>query len=251
MKEKLILCFPWAERTIIFSKELEERYFPPGTPSNEKFELAVYPNVFCITVPDTPQNRSAISVIAHKYGIAPSQLLTKFDEYMELFYQGKISDMRNKICQDVFNYVEKHFGLKNPENIIQVFCNERIWKELGEKWGKKFFLDTTMATVAHNYTFDPLTGAVYPKDGYHLILLNAQAFDKLSAQDKVFNHILTLFHELVHISGVKDDVKVYMLELKFSKAFLGIHHSKEDVRKKYREVKEFLAGSTLKKARRR
>jgi hypothetical protein len=237
--KKLSLRFPWSPRTMNFIRELEERFFPPGTSLNKNFQLNVTHDAVHIVVPDTPKNRSAISVLAHKYGILPQPPLIKFDEYMDLFYQGKIHEMRNKICDEVFNYVKKHFELKNHPTIIQVFCNEEIWKQLAEKWGKKFFLDRTMATVAYNCTFDPTTGVVHPKQGSHLILLNSKAFNKLSPQDQVFNYALTFFHELVHLSGVKDDIKVHMLEFKFSKEFLGIYHSKQYKMEKYKELMDF------------
>jgi len=232
MKKKLNLRFQHMLKTRRFLAELRGKV---------KFHVTVHPFFVELSIPDTPRNRSAISVTAYKYGIVPSSPLIKFDEYMELFYQGKVGEMRDKICQDVFNYVKKHFGLKDNEIIIQLFCTEKMWKAIGEKWGRKFFLDTTSATVAYNYTFNPTSGVIHPRKGCHLILLNSQVFDKLNPPDQVFNYALTLFHEAVHISGVKDDVKVHMLEFMFSKEFLGIYHSKEYISKKRREIKEFLS----------
>jgi hypothetical protein len=45
----------------------------------------------------------------------------------------------------------------------------------------------------------------------------------MSFLDSFYNYLLTVAHELLHIAGFKDEIKVQSMEFEFSEKFLGIY----------------------------
>jgi len=236
----LILLLSMTKKHTDFSKELENVYFTPGTVANKDFNLIMALPYFFIIVPDNPKNRSAISILSHKHGLRLPKL-TKFDEYMELAYQVKNKEehekFRQKIFNDVFKFIDEHYGLKNVNSISQLFLDEEKWKNLVEMFPSAEI--TSTAASLRDCTINS-KGVIEPAKGQHVIFFRIEEFRKMSLQDAVYNFILSTAHELLHISGIKDEAKVHMLEFEISEKFLGIYHSEDFKNRKLREAKRIL-----------
>jgi len=85
-----------------------------------------------------------------------------------------------------------------------------------------------------------LKGVIEPAKGHHVIFFRIEEFGKMSLQDAIYNFILSVAHELLHISGIKDEAKVHILEFEISEKFLGIYHSEDFKNRKLREAKRIL-----------
>jgi hypothetical protein len=236
---KRILFLQNTIRSHNFSMELEETYFPPGTSSNKGFELIWSPFGFFLIVPDNPRNRSAISVLSHKHKLT-SPSLTKFDNYMELAYKIRTpqdnSAFREKMFQDTLKFISENYNLKAIKSIAAFYCSKKQWSHFSKKFAK--FGKASTAVSLRNHTVKNINGkfSIEPKENHHIIFFNCTTFLEMNLQDMVYNFILTVAHEIFHLCGIRDEVKVHMLEFKVSEEFLEIYHTPEYKRKKRREV---------------
>lgn len=239
VKGKLILQLRFNEGSLNFSRELEDTYFTPNTPANKDFWVLLSPFEFFIIVPDTPMNRSAISLLSHKHErrFPP---LTKFDEYMQLAYQVQTAEdhqkFRQKVFKDMFKFMVDHYNLKNVDSVAMLFLNEKGWKLLVKQF-PNFKLASTAFSLL-NCLIDE-KGVIRPKNGCYIIFFRMEGFAKMRMQDMVYNFLLTVAHELLHFGGMKDEAKVHMLEFEVAEKFLGLHHTEEFKKQKLKEISEW------------
>ncbi|MGD0643381.1 MAG: hypothetical protein ABSA75_00570 [Candidatus Bathyarchaeia archaeon] len=236
--KKIVLPLVVEKKCLDFSAELEDSYFKPGTEANADFSLIMSFPMFFLVVPDTPRNRSAISTLRHKYGLKLPNL-TKFDEYMELAYQVKnekeTKDLLSKMFNDVFKFINEKFGLGNVQQIERLFLGEEQWQSLAKVVRNAENASTGGSLI--NSLIDS-EGVIRPQKGSHVILFRAECFDRMSRQDLVYNYLLTVAHELLHISGIKDEIKVHSMEFEFSEKFLGIYHDEKYKTEMFRDLEK-------------
>jgi hypothetical protein len=84
-------------------------------------------------------------------------------------------------------------------------------------------------------------GVIRPKKGAHIIFFRTEQFNRMNLLDCIYNYLLTVAHELLHIAGFKDEIKVHYMEFEFSEKFLGIYPDEKYKIEMLREL-EKLAG---------
>ena len=127
----------------------------------------------------------------------------------------------------------KHYGLNDVKSIYLLYCSRQQWESLSEKFRKLKTAST--ASSLRNHIIKE--GEIRPKHQHHIIFLNIARFAQFSHKDLIYNFILSITHELLHISGIRDEVKVHMLEFEIAKDFLGIHHTAKYKKKRLRKIK--------------
>lgn len=147
---------------------------------------------------------------------------------MELAYHVKSEKENNellaKMFNDVFKFIDEQFGLGNEQQIERLFLGEEQWQSLA-----KMFRKAETASTGGSLTDRSINskGVIKPKRGSHIIFFRTECFNKMSRLDLVYNYLLTVTHELLHIAGFKDEIKLCCLEFEFSEKFLGIYQDQK------------------------
>lgn len=247
-KGKLVLHLGLTDNSLKFMRELETTYFPLGTSSNKDFEIAFdLSGGLFVAIPDTPINRSAISILGHKYGLRFSPL-TKFDEYMNLAHEVRNAEdngrFRQKMFDDVFKYVSDHYDLGNVKSVSMLYLDKERWRSLTRLFPGGEFAST--ASSLRDCSIDE-KATIRPSKGSHIIFFRAETFMKMTTQDFVYNFLLTVAHELIHFAGILDEIKVHLLEFDFAEKFLGIYFTEQQKKDMIRDLKARIKGGGLKK----